>query len=129
MAQLSDDCFAFSGPLMPVDDVERLVLERVAPVAETEHIDLAHAEGRVVANDVSTVLVTGSCGESVSPDPTSQTFTADPAVSPGRPMPCTSPVTGSKLQARLSVKMSSISVGWLYGMALCGLLVDSESIS
>ena len=30
MAQLSDDCFAFGGPLMPVEEVERLIAERVA---------------------------------------------------------------------------------------------------
>ena len=32
MAQLSDDCFAFGGPLLPVDDIERLLAERIAPV-------------------------------------------------------------------------------------------------
>src|SRR5262245_39974511 len=54
MAQLSDDCFAFSGPLMPVDEVERLIAERVAPVQETETIALANAIGRVLAADVTT---------------------------------------------------------------------------
>ena len=29
MAQLTDDCFAFSGPLLPVDEVERIIAERV----------------------------------------------------------------------------------------------------
>ena len=24
MAQLTDDCFAFSGPLLPVDELERI---------------------------------------------------------------------------------------------------------
>ncbi len=52
MAQLTDDCFAFSGPLMPVDEVERLVTARVVPVNETEVVDLANACGRVVASDV-----------------------------------------------------------------------------
>jgi len=33
MAQLTDDCFAFSGPLLRLDDMERLIAERVAPVA------------------------------------------------------------------------------------------------
>ena len=32
MAQLTDDCFAFSGPLLPVADMERLIAERVTPV-------------------------------------------------------------------------------------------------
>ena len=36
MAQLTDDCFAFSGPLLPVADMERLIAERVTPVTETE---------------------------------------------------------------------------------------------
>src|SRR5262245_3433259 len=52
MAQLSDDCFAFSGPLMPVDEVERLVQERVTPAAGTERVALAEACGRVLAADV-----------------------------------------------------------------------------
>ena len=32
MAQLTDDCFAFSGPLLPVDEVERLIRERVTKI-------------------------------------------------------------------------------------------------
>ena len=36
MAQLTDDCFAFSGPLMPIAEMERLIAERVQPVAEAE---------------------------------------------------------------------------------------------
>jgi molybdopterin molybdotransferase len=52
MAQLTDDCFAFSGPLLPIADMERLVAERVAPVAEVEEVALAAALGRVVAADV-----------------------------------------------------------------------------
>ena len=52
MAQLSDDCFAFGGPLLPVEEVERLLAERVAPVAETEPVKLHEAAGRVLAADV-----------------------------------------------------------------------------
>jgi molybdopterin molybdotransferase len=52
MAQLTDDCFAFSGPLMPVAEVERIIGERVAPVAEIESVALAAAAGRVVARDI-----------------------------------------------------------------------------
>jgi molybdopterin molybdotransferase len=52
MAQLSDDCFAFAGPLLAVDEVERIIVERVAPVAEIETVALAAAGGRVVAHDV-----------------------------------------------------------------------------
>ena len=53
MAQLSDDCFAFGGPLLTVDDVERLIGERVTPVAETERVALRPARGRVLAGDVT----------------------------------------------------------------------------
>jgi molybdopterin molybdotransferase len=52
MAQLSDDCFAFSGPLLPVAEMERLIAERVVPVTETETVTLAAARGRVVAANV-----------------------------------------------------------------------------
>jgi molybdopterin molybdotransferase len=56
MAQLSDDCFAFSGPLMPVDEVERLIAERVAPVDEIEEVGLSAALGRVLSADVAAPL-------------------------------------------------------------------------
>ncbi len=52
MAQLTDDCFAFSGPLLPLPDMERLIGERVAPVAETERVGLRGVRGRVAAADV-----------------------------------------------------------------------------
>jgi molybdopterin molybdotransferase len=52
MAQLTDDCFAFGGPLLAIDDVERLIAERVAPVVETEQVALADAGGRVLSADV-----------------------------------------------------------------------------
>jgi molybdopterin molybdotransferase len=52
MAQLTDDCFAFSGPLMRIDDMERLIAERVAPVGDIENVPLAQAGGRVLAHDV-----------------------------------------------------------------------------
>src|SRR5277367_2295996 len=52
MAQLSDDCFAFSGPLLPVADAERLIVERVSPVNECETVTLREAMGRVLAEDV-----------------------------------------------------------------------------
>ena len=52
MAQLTDDCFAFGGPLLAIDDVERLIDERVTPVAETETVALKDARGRVLAADV-----------------------------------------------------------------------------
>jgi molybdopterin molybdotransferase len=52
MAQLTDDCFAFSGPLLPLEAMERLIGERIAPVAETERVTLRGARGRVTAADV-----------------------------------------------------------------------------
>jgi molybdopterin molybdotransferase len=52
MVQLTDDCFAFSGPLLRLEEMERLIDERIAPVAETEHVPLHGARGRVVAGDV-----------------------------------------------------------------------------
>jgi molybdopterin molybdotransferase len=52
MAQLTDDCFAFSGPLLRLDDMERLIGERITPIVETERVPLHGARGRVVANDI-----------------------------------------------------------------------------
>jgi molybdopterin molybdotransferase len=52
MAQLSDDCFAFSGPLLPLADAERLIGDRVAPVSGSETVTLREAAGRVLAEDV-----------------------------------------------------------------------------
>jgi molybdopterin molybdotransferase len=52
VAQLSDDCFAFGGPLLPVAEIERLLAERIAPVRETEGVNLNNAAGRVLAADL-----------------------------------------------------------------------------
>jgi molybdopterin molybdotransferase len=52
MAQLSDDCFAFAGPLMLIADAERLIGERVTPVGGSETVTLREAAGRVLAQDV-----------------------------------------------------------------------------
>src|SRR5262245_31874225 len=52
MAQLSDDCFAFGGALLPVAEMERMIAERVAPVTEIEIVPLAAAHGRVIARDI-----------------------------------------------------------------------------
>ena len=32
MAQLTDDCFAFGGPLLAIEDMERLIAERVIDI-------------------------------------------------------------------------------------------------
>jgi len=43
MAQLTDDCFAFSGPLLPVAEAERLIGTRVNPVSGSETAPLRAA--------------------------------------------------------------------------------------
>ena len=40
MAQLTDDCFAFGGELMPVDAALALIAERITPVAGVEMVKL-----------------------------------------------------------------------------------------
>ncbi len=52
MAQLSDDCFAFNGPLLPVAEAERLIAERVAPVEDRETVTLREVLGRVLAENI-----------------------------------------------------------------------------
>lgn len=52
MAQLSDDCFAFGGPMMSVDEAVGLIAARVTRVEETETVALAEADGRILAQDV-----------------------------------------------------------------------------
>ena len=52
MAQLTDDCFAFDGPLMPLQEMERVIWERISPVAEVEQVRLTEARTRVVAEDL-----------------------------------------------------------------------------
>jgi molybdopterin molybdotransferase len=52
MAQLTDDCFAFSGPLLPLGQLESLIAERIAPVTPTERVVLRSARGRVIAADL-----------------------------------------------------------------------------
>ncbi len=52
MAQLTDDCFAFSGPLLPVDELQQIIRERISPVSETETITLNNAQGRVLSADI-----------------------------------------------------------------------------
>jgi molybdopterin molybdotransferase len=52
MAQLSDDCFAFGGPMMSVDEAVRLIAARVTAVQEVETVALAKADGRILARDI-----------------------------------------------------------------------------
>jgi molybdopterin molybdotransferase len=52
MAQLTDDCFAFNGPLLPVAEAEQLIGARVNPISGRERVPLREAIGRVLAADV-----------------------------------------------------------------------------
>jgi len=56
MAQLSDDCFAFGGPMMSVDEAVRLIASRVTAVGETETATLVDADGRILARDIAAPL-------------------------------------------------------------------------
>ena len=53
MAQLRDDCFAFGGELMPLDDALSILAGRVGPVAATETVALRVANGRILARDIA----------------------------------------------------------------------------
>lgn len=52
MPQLSDDIFAFGGPLLSVDEAIVLLRERLVPVTGEERIALVEADGRVLAADI-----------------------------------------------------------------------------
>jgi molybdopterin molybdotransferase len=52
MAQLSDDCFAFGGPMMSVDEAVGLIAAKIAAVQEVETVALVEADGRVLARDI-----------------------------------------------------------------------------
>src|SRR5258708_29261917 len=56
MAQLSDDCFAFGGPMMSVDEAVAMIAARVTAVREIETVSLAAADGRILASDISASL-------------------------------------------------------------------------
>jgi len=56
MAQLSDDCFAFGGPMMSVDEAVGLIATRVTPIVDVETVALSNADGRILARDVHAPL-------------------------------------------------------------------------
>jgi molybdopterin molybdotransferase len=56
MAQLSDDCFAFGGPMMSVDEAVSLIAARVSAVQDIEAVSLVAADGRILAKDISAPL-------------------------------------------------------------------------
>jgi molybdopterin molybdotransferase len=52
MAQLSDDCFAFGGPMMSVDEAVAMIASRVQCVQDVEAVSLIGADGRVLAEAI-----------------------------------------------------------------------------
>ncbi|WP_372618959.1 gephyrin-like molybdotransferase Glp [Falsiroseomonas sp.] len=56
MAQLSDDCFAFGGKLLAVEQAAALIAERVPVLEGTERVTLRAALGRVLAEDLCAPL-------------------------------------------------------------------------
>lgn len=52
MAQLSDDCFAFGGALMSVEEAQALIAERIPVPHGEELVPLAAARGRILARDL-----------------------------------------------------------------------------
>ena len=56
MAQLSDDCFAFGGPMMSVDEAVGIIAARVTAVQEIETVALGAADGRILARDIAAPL-------------------------------------------------------------------------
>lgn len=56
MAQLSDDCFAFGGPMMSVDDAVALIATRVRAITDQQTVALGEADGRVLARDIAAPL-------------------------------------------------------------------------
>lgn len=49
MAQLSDDCFAFGGKLLPIEDAVTMIASRVIPLQGCETLPLTKADGRILA--------------------------------------------------------------------------------
>jgi molybdopterin molybdotransferase len=56
MAQLSDDCFAFGGPMMSVDEAVAIIAARVTAVHDIDTVSLVEADGRILASDISAPL-------------------------------------------------------------------------
>ena len=56
MAQLTDDCFAFGGPLMSIDEAVGIIASRVTPVSDLETVPVVQADGRVIAADIRAPL-------------------------------------------------------------------------
>ncbi|UUX49112.1 molybdopterin molybdotransferase MoeA [Nisaea acidiphila] len=52
MSQLTDDCFAFGGKLIPVADALARFREILHPIVEQERVPLGAALGRILAQDI-----------------------------------------------------------------------------
>jgi molybdopterin molybdotransferase len=52
MSQLTDDCFAFGGKLVPVADALARFREILTPVVDPERVPLSAALGRILAEDI-----------------------------------------------------------------------------
>jgi molybdopterin molybdotransferase len=56
MAQLSDDCFAFGGPMLSVDEAVGIITARVKAVGGSQAVPLVEADGRILARDLAAPL-------------------------------------------------------------------------
>lgn len=56
MAQLSDDCFAFGGPMLSVEAAVDLLAARLGVVEGRETVSLSAADGRVLVQDLQAPL-------------------------------------------------------------------------
>ena len=56
MAQLSDDCFAFGGPMLSVDEAVGIITSRVRAIGESQPVPLVEADGRILAKDLAAPL-------------------------------------------------------------------------
>jgi len=56
MAQLSDDCFAFGGALLPLAEAQALIASRFRTVCGIETLAVRDAVGRVLASDVTAAV-------------------------------------------------------------------------
>lgn len=56
MAQLSDDCFAFGGPMLPVNEAIAIISSRLSAVSEVESVSLTAADGRISASPIIATL-------------------------------------------------------------------------
>ncbi|MBZ9889137.1 molybdopterin molybdotransferase MoeA [Mesorhizobium sp. BR1-1-3] len=52
MAQISDDCFAFGGPMRPIDETAALIASKLSAVQEVEAVSLVLADGRFLAREM-----------------------------------------------------------------------------